>query len=806
MAQVNFDAKSSLSPSRSFSSSSVPSFSDSYNKYTKQLLKGRHPRSFPRHSELWHYYDESTRRLENCLKGRDLWNVIDTEDDEHSHMTASVSDEPKERPLSTPINNQTGIYRGITVDLKGSLRMHYGMTIVVMNVLGQILSVKPYRDESGIESFEIQCKNPELLAVEDRFCFKLLDLAEPLNPGPVKYGAPLWLQLGDSSSGGGESSWLQGSVLGAQLFGPPEMKSIQLGQEEPPSPAIHSNKMDTNNSASASGPSLMRQRSGKLDAEERPGSRSPSKSRKNPKASGESTKKKLAEMANICGGMKVVKIADSTKHGSENPTTVKDEKKLRSKQAWQLGQFVAHFALRTPDTVDAGYVNSQSPLVLEQDLYCMATSTSQQSGYRPWPKKGKDIMREQREKEQLARSPSQTRPASDKNSNSLAVSQSGEEAMQTGGIDFACMRKFDIRGPPYDHIVDRRCVWRFCAVESSSDFKSMSVKEQRAQKLLKHAKVTLDNSKKNRTGGRQYKEVVVNGQPLVGGERFPRLLRECTAASTLKSETAQLQKRRMKEENLGSHFQTLFLRSLGTVSEFSDEELSLSGDDSSYASEMSTPVPGAEDSRHLTGVGRSVSFKRHSSGGVHITGGSPSYSSGTMSPDSKLGAGAGFGKLLGSPSSHSHQSNHSGRSKSGHSHRHHPHGHGRRGSPDSRGSGTGGKDDDEGLNAHETPPDRGRHSYGDELLAIHKGFAETNMYTRSLLTSNRQRTDTTPTRGQDVPSVSAKITLRMDTLMAMDDLMQQALKHRSRIDKRRTNIREDSSMGEDTLSMSQQTE
>lgn len=693
--------------------------------------------------------------------------------------------------------------------------MHYGMTIVVMNVLGQVLSVKTFKDESGIESFEIQCKNPELLAEEDRFCFKLLDLAEPLNPGPIKYGAPLWLQLEDSA-GGSESSWLQGSVLGAQLFGPPEMKSIQSGQEllghsssssSGKSNTDSSSKLDVNTlmSSSSNSPELIRQRSGRIDEEERPGSRSPSKTRKTPnkdKSGGDSsTKKKMVEMANICGGMKVVKIADSSKHSGESSmtssTTIKDEKKLRSKQAWQLGQFVAHFALRTPDTVDAGFVNSQSPLVLEQDLYCMATS--QLSGYRPWPKKGKDIMKD------ISHN-AQTRPSSAKNLNSLAAGQSGEESTLAGGIDFACMRKFDIRGPPYEHIVDRRCVWRFCAVESSSDFKSMSVKEQRAQKLLKQAKVTLDNSKKNRTGGRQYKGVVVNGQPLVGGERFPRMLRESTAAATLKSETELLHKRRLKEENLGTHLQTLFMNSLGTVSElFSDEEFSVSGEEES--SEPSSPKPGTDDSRPFQGemVPRRVSFQRQESGSLlGVSSGSPSLS-GSFSPDSRLGGGSCGKQLLGSPiGGHAH----SGRARTGHGHRHHHHGHSRRNSPDSRGSGTSGREDDD-LGLHEAHPDRGHHSYGDDLMSIHKGFAETNMYTRSQLTSTRQRiTDIAPTRGQEGAgaAISAKIASRIETLIQMDDLMQQALKHRSRIDKRRTNIREDSTVGDDTVGLSQQTE
>jgi hypothetical protein len=34
---------------------SLDDFQDIHNNYTRGLLKGRHPRSFPRQSELWHH-------------------------------------------------------------------------------------------------------------------------------------------------------------------------------------------------------------------------------------------------------------------------------------------------------------------------------------------------------------------------------------------------------------------------------------------------------------------------------------------------------------------------------------------------------------------------------------------------------------------------------------------------------------------------------------------------------------------------------------------------------------------------------
>ncbi len=35
--------------------SKFPSFEEIHNQYNNGLLKGRHPRSFPKNSEMWHH-------------------------------------------------------------------------------------------------------------------------------------------------------------------------------------------------------------------------------------------------------------------------------------------------------------------------------------------------------------------------------------------------------------------------------------------------------------------------------------------------------------------------------------------------------------------------------------------------------------------------------------------------------------------------------------------------------------------------------------------------------------------------------
>ncbi|CAE7850593.1 unnamed protein product, partial [Symbiodinium microadriaticum] len=102
---------------------------------------------------------------------------------------------------------------------QGSYRMHYGMNIVLINSLDEVLCVNQFH--------EVMCKSEDQLTYGDEICFRIVDLMEPSNPGPIPYGAPIWLQALKSE---GDNSIYYGFVLGAKLFGPPQMESTQLSQ------------------------------------------------------------------------------------------------------------------------------------------------------------------------------------------------------------------------------------------------------------------------------------------------------------------------------------------------------------------------------------------------------------------------------------------------------------------------------------------------------------------------------------------------------------------------------------------------
>jgi hypothetical protein len=65
------------------------------------------------------------------------------------------------------------------------------MTVVLINFLEQVFCING--------SDEVQCKPPGFLLKDDKICFKLIDLTDPMNPGPIQYGKPLWLQIVDRS-------------------------------------------------------------------------------------------------------------------------------------------------------------------------------------------------------------------------------------------------------------------------------------------------------------------------------------------------------------------------------------------------------------------------------------------------------------------------------------------------------------------------------------------------------------------------------------------------------------------------------
>mmetsp|Transcript_24802 Transcript_24802/g.25431 ORF Transcript_24802/g.25431 Transcript_24802/m.25431 type:complete len:811 (-) Transcript_24802:16-2448(-) len=617
--------------SEEMSVDSANDFQSIHNNYTRGLLKGRHPRSFPRQSELWHHYKASSKRLERVSKGHKLWNILDEIEGEHHQAKLSPDIKPK-RNVGSNFNDLSSSYipkeplHGLNVDLKGIFRMHYGMNVVIINSLDEVLCVNQHR--------EVMCKTEEQLENTDEICFKIVDLTDPSNPGPLAYGKPIWLQILNSEE---DNNIYYGFVLGAKLFGPPEMESTQLSQKRivankrnatqatnsPLSPSMSLNNLEvdslylqdevrenTNNDK----PILNQLSSQDLDFPDlttQKRSLTPLDGKKN---DGQSNK--AADQAEICGGLSTLQAFHGSKderlaghhnhhHQQSSQSLQSDEQtRFRSRQASHLAMWTVQSALKTGPPED--YVTSCTPLYLEQDLYCLATSHG--SIYDPWPrtvdvnKVPAGVSRKQMIKTQqlqatkknsvldvlsnLGREDEGTIALSNKNSHkSRTTLVKGDDPNQptkvlatfTNNLPHGCLRRVVKRGAPYEHLVDRRCVWKFCVVDNPRDLKLLSVKEQRAQKLLRKARAGLNKSKLNRLGGRVHDGYTLpDGKSLTGGEKFPTMLRSIVSSTTLKLETTELKSRREKEEDINNYIKDLYKGcDVDNIEKFADGTISL---------------------------------------------------------------------------------------------------------------------------------------------------------------------------------------------------------------------------------------
>ncbi len=194
------------------------------------------------------------------------------------------------------------------------------------------------------------------------------------------------------------------------------------------------------------------------------------------------------------------------------------------------------------------------------------------------------------------------RPGTPDSDDMSSIASAGVSAMSHRQKDrtektstFGCLRNVVLRGPPYLLVVDRRCVWRMCPANNFGDTNELSAKEKIAHKLLRSAEEGLDKSQKMREGERVYNGLSYDGRPLVGGEQFPKLLRNIVAQQSFKSETQQLGLRRKQEQLLQDHFEGLY--SIGAGSESNSFPSPLPLPSPSGRSSVDRSRPGISDSK-----------------------------------------------------------------------------------------------------------------------------------------------------------------------------------------------------------------
>ena len=218
----------------------------------RQVFKGKNPKALSKNSEIWYHTKLSNERLSRVAKGHKFWGVISNPATEgsppgaggvmgESAFESSYGDSTYEQPLPLPhdpfqaataaakeaaeqakkqeqlrLQRKFRVLNGMRFDISNqSTVVHYGMSFVIMNTNEEVMSVD--RD------MKVKIKPLQHVKPSDRVLFKLLDLNEVTNPGPVSYGRPMWFQVWDS-----DLSATMDFVLGSKVAELPSTSAIKL--------------------------------------------------------------------------------------------------------------------------------------------------------------------------------------------------------------------------------------------------------------------------------------------------------------------------------------------------------------------------------------------------------------------------------------------------------------------------------------------------------------------------------------------------------------------------------------------------
>lgn len=635
----------------------------------KSVISGRHPKSLPKNSELWHYSKVSTERRNRIKKGHQFWDVVEKDDSSlpnTSNVTISIPDDAPDdiSALADDADHTTDLNatRSTTatvlsrvkqikatpashskenlvqqVDFKHKSQINFGMSFIIMNYLDEILHV----DKNN----ELRSKPFNMILPTDRIKFKMIDIQNPSNPQALRFGDAMWIQCLDPMDNA-DNSFQSGIILSAKLFGPPELKSVQFdisaytkqaeadkdlfdlpptGKRTAPPPSRAAGEKGRRSSVQPSTPAPVGGAGGaaqQFAAEALPeGSIDPNAAAATPATAptdapttaaggaipdpaipepvssfehvAEAKQTKRSEQADnqakLCGEINLIRIIEMRKDIQfVHDGAMSDEKATRynSKQSTLLGKWAIHSAVR-PDlkghTASSGpdpskedpHVYSLTPIVIQQDLYCIGTAHPNEFG--KWPTTSHTIIHESKhiskEDEELFnefydKNGYKNRP------NALAAwkAQKGEHVPNTNippskanyyetpeESNVVCLRKLVARGFPYDFSVDRKCVWKICLFEQFSDNNTQSEKDKIAQKVMETATLSLKLSQQRREGETVHIPAHNNSfgmhvPALVGGETFSRNLRQMIFRNSQMMENQFLQERRNHESRIKDYF------------------------------------------------------------------------------------------------------------------------------------------------------------------------------------------------------------------------------------------------------------
>lgn len=519
------------------------------------------------------------------------------------------------------VDSQMNIIKinGFPIDLDAQVPITLGKKIVIMNYMGEFLCV----DKNDV----VKVKHRKAIELTDKICFRIINLNGYDDTRPILYGnlANLWLQIVEKNSDKNDYLWTYGYVLGSKAFESPLMQNLNNKVVNETKPEKKDDKIVQTVSMGAIaskaqlakklGISLRGRRQAFMKGAKIMLKKGKGEENVRDKEEGEgssSEDEKVAISSNnshdgpkVCGGIVPIRIVETIKSEAhdldslDSAGQVKERaSKFFSQKSFNFGKFLVYSGLSDDSSIAVNSaVKSQQPIYLVQDLYCISSSTG--TNYAPWPLHADDFdvpaldvpsgsrpntaqaiaSMKIKHKSDHGKEPvsivnsiqgafgvEQTSTLHDDNDEDMFTFSDVSIKKSTYPTSYGCIRKIEKKGPPFEHVLDRRCIWKFCVIdipEQQTTSTQMTARDKEAIECMNTALKKLKLSDKKRKGGRKYtgaKYQLPDDVKLPSGDRFPIALRSTVSTNVLLSEAKHFSPARSKERIIKDFYSTKMIQ------------------------------------------------------------------------------------------------------------------------------------------------------------------------------------------------------------------------------------------------------
>ena len=521
------------------------------------------------------------------------------------------------------VDSQMNIIKinGFPIDLDAQVPITLGKKIVIMNYMGEFLCV----DKNDV----VKVKHRKAIELNDKICFRIINLNGYDDTRPILYGnlANLWLQIVEKNSDKNDYLWTYGYVLGSKAFESPLMQNLDNNIVNQTKPEKKDDKIVQTASMGAIaskaqlakklGVSLRGRRQALMKGAKIMVKKGKGVENIHDKEEGEGSSSEDEKVTNssnnnhdgpkVCGGLVPIRIVETIKSEAHDLDSldsggqVKERaSKFFSQKSFNFGKFLVYSGLRDDSTIAVNsVVKSQQPIYLVQDLYCISSSTG--TNYAPWPLHADDFdvpvldaSSGSRPNTAQAIASLKLKHKSDHGKEPVSIVNSIQGAFgveqtsnhlnddddedmfaftdvsitkkSTYPTSYGCIRKIEKKGPPFEHVLDRRCIWKFCVIdipEQQTTSTQMTTRDKEAIECMNNALKKLKVSDKKRKGGRQYtgaKYQLPDDVKLPSGDRFPIALRSTVSSNVLLSEAKHFSPTRSKERIIKDFYATKMIQ------------------------------------------------------------------------------------------------------------------------------------------------------------------------------------------------------------------------------------------------------